>query len=164
MYSRYSNNANRPVRLPEHYGGSAFSQSQLPTEPVPVSKRESERPFVRDSIEEKASPVADRLLRAETKEANIIDTPEPPALSEMFEEKTEENEEIKARSPVQSPGQKPSSLPFSFEGLRRLLSGGEGAGDQDKDRLLLLGLILLLSRTEEESDILLWLSLLLLCG
>ena len=66
MYSRYGNDPKRPVRLPEHYGGSTFSQQ--PTAPVSVPKREPTPPLFRDGIGEKASPVADRLLRAERAE------------------------------------------------------------------------------------------------
>lgn len=161
MYSRYSNNAPRPIRLPDHYSGSAFSQTQLPTEPIPVSKREPDRPFVRDSIGEKVSPVADRLLRAEAQTEKEFDLPEPLSPLAKLEEIAEEEQENEEISTPPSE-KKPSAPPFHFDGLRRLLSGEGGDGDQD--RLLILGLILLLSRTEGDSDILLWLSLLLLCG
>ena len=171
MYSRYGDNSKRPIRLPEHYGGSVFSQSQqLPTEPVSVHKKESGRPFSKDGVSEKVSPVADRLLRAEAAQENagIDDTasiasescvsPISP-VSDAPEKTTEEQDEKAPTPPVDR--KTPSSL-INFDGLRRLLGGKEGEGDQD--RLLLLGLILLLSRTEGDSDILLWLSLLLLCG
>lgn len=155
MYSRYGNDPKRPVRLPEHYGGSTFSQQ--PTAPISIPKREPSPPLFRDGIEEKASPVADRFLRAERAEGEMTDVvPDTP------EEVVEEKKEIEEKEPT--PPQKSSTaLPFNFGALRRLFGGKEGAGD-DQDRLLLLGLILLLSRTEEDSDILLWLSLLLLCG
>lgn len=155
MYSRYGNDPKRPVRLPEHYGGSTFSQQ--PTAPVSVPKREPTPPLFRDGIGEKASPVADRLLRAERAEEEM-----PDVLPDTSEEVVEEKQEIEEKEPT--PPQKSSTaFPFNFGALRRLFGGKEGAGD-DQDRLLLLGLILLLSRTEEDSDILLWLSLLLLCG
>lgn len=163
MYSRYGNDAKRPVRLPEHYGGSAFSQQ--PTAPITIPKREPTRPLSRDGIEEKASPVADRLLRADRPQEKTEDIlPEvldiPDTADEIVEEK-EEREEKDEKTPP-SPEKPSFPSPINFAGLRRLLGGGEGDGDQD--RLLLLGLILLLSRTEGDSDILLWLSLLLLCG
>jgi hypothetical protein len=41
---------------------------------------------------------------------------------------------------------------------------GKLSGGKDGDRVLLLGLILLLSQGERESDMVLWLILLLLCG
>ena len=170
MYSRYGDNSKRPVRLPEHYGGSVFSQSQqLPTEPVSVHKKESGRPFSKDGVSEKVSPVADRLLRAETAQENAVaDAPQisnipiadlDSSAIDLSEDAVEEAEEKVSTPPVDR--KTPSSL-INFDGLRRLLGGKEGEGDQD--RLLLLGLILLLSRTEGDSDILLWLSLLLLCG
>ncbi len=155
MYSRYGDNSNRPVRLPEHYSGSAFSQQ--PTAPIPVPKREPPRTFPRDGVEEKASPVADRLLRAERAEEEMSDV-----ISDTPEEVVEQKEEVEEKEPT-PPQKPPSALPFNFGALRQLLGGREGKGD-DQDRLLLLGLILLLSRTEGDSDILLWLSLLLLCG
>ncbi len=161
MYSRYGGNSNRPVRLPERYGGSMFSQS--PTEPITVSKRESLPHLPRGGVEEKASPIADRMLRAEGEGETIEDVlpmPNVPTLANVTERMAEETEEKEATVPL-STTKKPPTSPINFEGLRRLL-GGVGEGEQD--RLLLLGLILLLSRSGEESDILLWLSLLLLCG
>lgn len=156
MYSRYGDNAQRPVRLPEHYGGSAFSQQ--PTEPIKIPKREPPKQVPRDGIGEKASPVADRLLRAESLEEEPVER--VPTLKEAPE--VQEVKEEKASLPS---AEKPNTeSPFHFGALRRLFERGEGERSEDQDRLLLLGLILLLSRTEGESDILLWLSLLLLCG
>lgn len=156
MYSRYGDNAQRPVRLPEHYGGSAFSQQ--PTEAIKIPKREPPKQVPRDGIGEKASPVADRLLRAESLEEEPVER--VPTLKEASE--AQEVKEEKASLPS---AEKPNTeSPFHFGALRRLFERGEGERSEDQDRLLLLGLILLLSRTEGESDILLWLSLLLLCG
>lgn len=160
MYSRYGDNSKRPIRLPQHYGGSAFSQ--LPTEPVPVPKREPVRSYQRDVVGEKASPVADRLLRAEAVGEKTVDISPEPSISDVPSHPEEAIEEKEEKTPTPPIEKKPTASPINFEGLRRLFSGGEGDGD--KDRLLLLGLILLLSRTEGDSDILLWLSLLLLCG
>lgn len=163
MYSRYGDYSKRPVRLPEHYGGSTFSPSQqLPTEPITVPKREVHRPLPIDGVGEKVSPVADLLLRAEAAQEKTIDIPPEPSVVDVDtlpEETSEEKEETRSIPPTEK---KPPSSLINFDGLRRLIGGGVGAGEQD--RLLLLGLILLLSRTEGDSDILLWLSLLLLCG
>lgn len=158
MYSRYGNDAKRSVRLPEHYGGSAFSQQ--PTAPISVPKREPVKPFPRDGIGEKASPVADRLLRAESIGEKNTDIPEMPTVPDISNEEIEEEKE----TPTPSTEKKPIVSPFNFDALRRLFGGREGEKREDQDRLLLLGLILLLSRTEGDSDVLLWLSLLLLCG
>ena len=155
MYSRYGNDSKNSVRLPEHYGGSAFSQ--LPTEPIKIPKREPHSPIPREGIGEKASPVADRLLRAESIDPDIADLPATPT---VFEETVEETEERKT-PPIEK---STSASPFNFGALHRLFANKEGGAGEDQDRLLLLGLILLLSRTEGDSDILLWLSLLLLCG
>ena len=156
MYSRYGNDSKRPVRLPEHYGGSAFSQQ--PTNPIPVPKREPARPLLHDGVGEKASPVADRLLRAEALEEEAVEGfLAPNSLDEDVEKKEE-------KTPI-SASEKPSvASPLNFGALRRLFVNKEGESTEDQDRLLLLGLILLLSRTEGDSDVLLWLSLLLLCG
>ena len=88
MYSRYGNDAKRSVRLPEHYGGSAFSQQ--PTAPISVPKREPAKTFPRDGIGEKASPVADRLLRAESIGEKNIDIPEMPTVPDIPNEEMEE--------------------------------------------------------------------------
>lgn len=170
MYSRYGDNSKRPVRLPEHYGGSAFSQQ--PTAPISVPKREPSRPIPREGVGEKASPVADRLLRAEAAEKEMIDLPPVPDISNLSDEPIEEKEEREQREEREAgeekipelPQKSSTASPFNFGALRRLFGGKEGEGGDDQDRLLLLGLILLLSRTEGDSDILLWLSLLLLCG
>ena len=159
MYSRYGDSGKRSIRLPEHYGGSVFQQ--LPTEPIPVPKREVPRSYTKEGIGEKASPVAERLLRAEaTEEKRVEDFFEssPSDESLNLEESRAQQEEQTQSIPTEKKATPPS---INFDGFRRLL-GGDGEGD--KDRLLLLGLILLLSRTEGDSDVLLWLSLLLLCG
>lgn len=162
MYSRYENPSKRPVRLPEHYGGSAFSQE--PTAPFSLPKREPVRSFSKDGVGEKVSPVADRLMRAEKAEEKTEENSYVPAISDEIIEEAEECEDREEKA-EQPPAEKSVfSSPINFAGLRRLLGGKEGEGGEEKDRLLLLGLILLLSRTEGDSDILLWLSLLLLCG
>ena len=159
MYSRYGDSGKRSIRLPEHYGGSVFQQ--LPTEPIPIPKREVPRSYTKEGIGEKASPVAERLLRAEaTEEKRVEDFFEssPSDESLNLEESRAQQEEQTQSIPTEK---KTALSTINFDGFRRLL-GGDGEGD--KDRLLLLGLILLLSRTEGDSDVLLWLSLLLLCG
>ena len=159
MYSRYGDNGKRSIRLPEHYGGSTFQQ--LPTEPIHVPKREVPRTYSRDGIGEKASPVAERLLRVEATEEREINIPTEASVSDAVLEFEEVQNEAEEQLQPSITEKKTATPAINFEGLRRLL-GGDGEGD--KDRLLLLGLILLLSRTEGDSDVLLWLSLLLLCG
>ena len=94
MYSRYGDNDKRPIRLPEHYGGSAFSQRS--TEQPQIPKKEPVRSFPRDGVGEKASPVADRLLRSETAEKRKIELPPEPSIPDIPshpEEAIEEKEE-----------------------------------------------------------------------
>ena len=160
MYSRYEDTSKRSFRLPEHYGGSAFSQQ--PTAPAMAPKREVPRTLPRDGVGEKVSPAADRLLRAEMEEEQEAFAPVEVAHSNVSldVEQTLAEEKKQVKPPVAK--NKATAPAINFEGLRRLLGGEEGDGD--RDRLLLLGLILLLSRTDGDSDVLLWLSLLLLCG
>lgn len=163
MYSRYEDTSKRSFRLPEHYGGSAFSQQ--PTAPAMAPKREVPRTFQRDGVGEKASPAADRLLRAEMEEEREVDAVSAlnvPTVLDAPETSNKTKDEQEEPPSFCPPDKKTTAFPIHFEGLRRLLGGEEGEGD--RDRLLLLGLILLLSRTEGDSDVLLWLSLLLLCG
>lgn len=162
MYSRYEKDSKRPIRLPEHYGGSTFSQ--VPTESIVVPHQQPTKPLQRSGVGEKASPIADRMLRAETIGEEAVDIPtssDVPIFSDAVDEVAEEKEEA---LPEVSTDKKQISSPLNFASLRRLFGGKDGDGGDDQDRLLLLGLILLLSRAEGDSDILLWLSLLLLCG
>ena len=159
MYSRYGDDGKRPIRLPEHYGGSAFAQKRAET--IPTRKAEVPRSIVRDGGGgEKISPTADRFLRVEKNEEPLPEpishTPQAESTEAISLQKTEQ---VAAPAPEKAV----SAAGVSFEGLRRLFNGGIGAGE-DQDRLLLLGLILLLSRNGGDSDILLWLSLLLWCG
>ena len=159
MYSRYGDIPKRPVRLPEHYGGSAFSQK--PTEAITVSKREPTKSYPHSGVEEKASPAANRLLHADAvpeETDDCLSYSDVPMISTTVEDETEVKEDV----PALAADKKTPVSPLNLEGIRRLFSGADG--EADHDRLLLLGLILLLSRTEGDSDILLWLSLLLLCG
>ena len=164
MYSRYvGDNSKRSIRLPEHYGGSAFSQRS--NEPNSIPKKEPVRSFSGGGMGEKVSPVADRLLRAEGTEEKKTDAPSVPSTpmdAPAFDAPADAMGEKEEKASLPSTEKRSSSSLINFDGLRRLLGGAQGEGDQD--RLLLLGLILLLSRTEGDQDILLWLSLLLLCG
>lgn len=63
-------------------------------------------------------------------------------------------------SPKEAPPPKPprSELPSLFGNSLSFLGGG-----LNFEELLLIGLILLLSRSEQDSDVILWLALLLFC-
>ncbi len=108
MYSRFPRNSERPVRLPEHYSGCAFSDPRE-TEPPPPP------------------PVI----------------PSPPQVHENPPKE------------LTSPQRELSSL-FS----RPLALFSEGLRFEE---LLLIGLIILLSKTEQDNDVILWLALLLFC-
>ena len=105
MYSRFPRNASRPVQLPEHYSGCAFSE-----------------------LDEKE-----------------VATPTPPPHTSQPQPRQESTHS--PHEPLSLFG-KPLSL--SIPGL-------------DFEELLLIGLILLLARSEQENDLILWLALLLFC-
>lgn len=156
MYSRYGDDPRRPIRLPEHYGGSAFAANR--GEAPLVRKGEPTRSISREGGE-KISPTADRFMRVEKNDCSAAALPEAAQPSDPAGEAAVQNP---AETAAPSPERTHIPAGLSFEGLRRLFGGiGEG---EEQDRLLLLGLILLLSRTGGDSDVLLWLSLLLLCG
>ena len=104
MYSRFSKSSERPIQLPEHYSGCAFSET-------------------------------------DEKEPRMQNSPPPTPPSHQKEPSTEPRE----HSPILS---KPFSL--SLPGL-------------DSDQLLLIGLMILLSHSEQENDLIPWLVLLLFC-
>ena len=137
MYSRYPGRPDRPIQLPEHYSGCAFSASapnRMPPEPPPISV-----PYTPAPIPEPQAHVSQPPPPSPPPT-----DPEPEAPPEPRKEKL------------------PNVLP---EGLRALFGGKLPAfpGGMTFDELLLLGLILLLAHSEQQSDIILWLALLLFC-
>ena len=107
MYSRFPRHSERPLQIPEHYSGCAFSESE-PIKPSP---------------------------------------PEPPPPTPHDD------------APTEAPPPKPRlELPSLFGNSMSLLGGG-----LNFEELLLIGLILLLARSEQDSDVILWLALLLFC-
>lgn len=133
MYSRYSNRPEKPIRLPEHYSGCAFSDRHLPTDPPhPGVARPSPPPPPAFPPPERAKP---------TDERPHDHAPVPPS----------EEQNI---APTACKPPEPRS-PLADAGL---------FGAADFDRILLTALILLLSHTKENSDMMLWLFLLMLCG
>ena len=108
MYSRFPRNSERPIRLPDHYSGCAFSETDEVTSPPP-------------------SPPP------------VTNTPSPPK---------EEPSKNCAKGEI---------LPIFGKPLH-LFSGG-----LQFEELLLIGLIILLAHTEQDSDVILWLALLLFC-
>lgn len=106
MYSRFPRPSDRPIRLPEHYSGCAFSE-------IDPSKQET------------APQPADHPQKSNDLATSSYSSCSPTAL---------------------------------FGGLPSLFPGG-----LQFEELLLMGLIVLLARAEQESDVVLWLVLLLFC-
>lgn len=138
MYSRFPGRTDRPIRLPENYSGCAFSSAppQVPSPPeAPSEHPPMQGPFT------------------------SMPPPEAPPKGAMPKE-----EDMIPPGPMVSPppDRRPPEIPDT---LRSLFGGKFPAfpGGMDFDELLLLGLIILLSHTEQQSDIVLWLALLLFC-
>lgn len=132
MYSRFQDRASRPIRVPENYGGCAFSASpkaarDLPPTPQPEPPTHSDAPpFPSHAPSSPASePPQEAPAHTPLEETSVVSAP-------------------------QSPPRPPLSLPFTH--------------GWSFDELLLLGVMILLSRNEEESDVLPFFALLLFCG
>ena len=142
MYSRYHD---RSVRVPENYGGVAFSEATTARE-VPPHRLEVAKPT--------PPPVSDAKEAPDLPHPRAIRVPsgeeEGEALSVLPSEASCETEMLSAASEKPSGGTAGGVLPF-LHGMRF-------------DDLLLLSLLLLLSQSGTESDVVLWLALLLFCG
>ena len=137
MYSRYHNQ--RPIQIPENYSGCAFSETKpLPPIARPMPREHFIPPTERPRVEV-AKPTLPEIQKP-VSESSDCDRSFPPTEEKSF-----------------------SPLPVSnlFGGIEKKLPISHGLGFEE---LLLLGLILLLSQTEQSSDIVLWLALLLFCG
>ncbi|MBE6601658.1 MAG: hypothetical protein E7637_04030 [Ruminococcaceae bacterium] len=140
MYSRYHTTPQKSVVLPKNYSGCAFSDAGE-AKKASVS---SNAPRV-----EVAKPTPEKTADAPQSSQQIKS--EPPLAKEEEPKKEAHDAPVLQQAPVlRSPIDAKNGFPF-----------GHGLGFEE---LLLLGLILLLSQTEENSDIALWLVLLLFCG
>ena len=146
MYSRYSQK-DEPLQIPEHYSGCAFpTQKNKPTS-LPARPSSS---FLEVGKPATTPPIPDKQEYASTPPRDEIHTPckESPAVTT---EKKCDEETTHTSAPIpRLLGNLGSAFPFSH-----------GLGFEE---LLILGLIILLSRGEEESDLILLLGLLLFCG
>ena len=153
MYSRYHD---RPVHVPENYSGCAFSDR-------PAKETPPAAPYRLDVGKPTPAPSSDRKdpsVMPPPPRAVIIpkkdDAPPPPPPAEEKErhephEEKREHHDAAFLQPFQGLfGNIGHAFPFSH-----------GLGF---DELLLLGLIILLSQNEGDSDVVLWLALLLFCG
>lgn len=140
MYSRFSGKQERVVQLPEHYSGWAFDQAAEKRNESPQKKPPLQGPEIA-----KPTPPPHREATAPV----TAPTEHEEALSSSAAPATIESED----------GQ---SIPTGlFGGLGKTFPFSHGIGFEE---LLLLGLILLLARDEEDRDTVLWLGLLLFCG
>ena len=163
MYSKYHTPDGQRVQIPENYSGCAFSERfrdpsaslaqphrldvakptpPEPRDPPPLQKKDVEcNPPLQSPAED-----TDSHTKASTKCA-----PPPPS-------------PVAGISPVLLPSAELHHSPafrglFEKMGISFPFSHGIGF-----DELLILGLILLLSQNEADSDLILWLILLLFCG
>ena len=152
MYSRYHDPSERPIQIPENYGGSAFSNRRFS---APEEGRSE--PMRRIDVA-KPTPLAEKTVPPG------MAPPKPILLPPPREEHKKEAAEPTDR-PV--PNEKPP-VPASPSALQAPLgthtNGFPFSHGIGFDELLIMGLILLLSRSGQESDLILWLMLLLFCG
>ncbi|MBR3895382.1 MAG: hypothetical protein IKJ35_09625 [Clostridia bacterium] len=138
MYSRYHD---RPVPVPENYGGIAFSETAPPKEMSP-HRLDVAKPTPPPATEGKDTSV----MPPPPKAVKLPPKPDVPLAPSR--------EEAKAELP--EPSEKASET--HLDGRLRFLRG------MRFDDLLLLALLLMLSENGTESDVVLWLALLLFCG
>lgn len=171
MYSKYHSPSDRPIRVPEHYSGVAFSEkAQKPTEPTPQRQVEIASPTPPTERVERSvgMPPPPRPILLPPKEAPFKHAEQPtkapplppPAAEYASAERNADKKELPTHNPIGNAaflqpfrglfGQMGSAFPFSH-----------GLGFEE---LLLLGLIVLLSSCEQGAEIVLWLALLLFCG
>lgn len=135
MYSRYYGNQGEKIRLPENYSGCAFPRKEA----VAPNRTASPPPILHEPPPIKKPPT---------------DLPPPPCKD--VEENAEEQPHVEP--PVPAPSHSCPPFPFAKGLLSRL-----SEGDTELDTLLILGLIFLLLHDGEDTEIVLWLLLLLLC-
>lgn len=147
MYSRFPPERREKIRLPEHYSGCAFSPDSPYPPPAPED-REKKEPHGRVSVDSNSD------ARTESRKE---DRENPP-------------KELPKESPLEE-GTQAESTPLPITESPKKATGLSLFGNHGLsipiglsfDELLLIGLILLLARSETESDIILWLVLLLFC-
>ena len=145
MYSRYSNRPDQKLQVPENYSGYAFA----------AAPRREAAPRQLD-IAKPTPPIAQQ------------DAPEEPAFpSKEAQQASCKGQETAGNTPHATDG-KPQETPSSAlcavpapPPVKKKTLWGRGI---DFDELLLIGLILLLRESEQGSDMVLWLALLLFMG
>lgn len=150
MYSRYHNHSATPIQIPENYSGSAFSDRRPPE----VEEKKNDPPLRIDVA--KPTPV-------EKSQAPGMAPPKPILLPPPREE-AEKRPPSASESPAHDEKDRltlPPTLQSLFGAREHTFPFSHGIGF---DELLILGLILVLSRSGQENDLILWLVLLLFCG
>ena len=194
MYSRYSNRFGRiPTHLPENYSGNAFRNPSATDDDLPPEIRQNRQTDEADRSGRSRNllPVPFPSTRSETDEKQKAestakkqqsgagsedDVPLIPPIFPSMRERTRDSDhppdgydpEKPSRTSGPSPDSKSPQNGKKPNDFLHRLTGRDGKlpvfGKLDFEELLLIGLILLLSGSEEESDVALVLALLLLCG
>lgn len=143
MYSRYNNRPERPIKVPENYSGYAFSE-----------RREPQNDITHRIDVAKPTPAPAKETPSD------VAMPPPPRTLLLPPAKVAEGK-------VSTPPEKAAetvSMPL-FEGVLgrgiKTFPFGHGIGFEE---MLLIGLIILLHGSEQGSDMVLWLALLLFMG
>ena len=180
MYSRYHGQSDPSIKIPENYSGCAFSEAGAPTDVTPKGTAGAHRidvgkPSPRDAAEGDSHP--DRPIAPPPPRPILLP---PPSTHEEAHDAPESSRSDRGETPDAVPasiggeptekkpgGPHPASrdLPSPFRNLfGRMGSAFPFSHGIGFDELLILGLILLLARNDSDSDLILWLVLLLFCG
>lgn len=157
LYSRYHNRSDEPLRVPENYSGYAFSggraRQETPPRQIDIAKPTPapQKPDLPPALPS-ASPGEDvpkTSVRAEAQKALSEASKDLDGHLHQKEENARQAQSVSLSEQI-LPRIGGTSFPF-----------GHGIGF---DELLLLGLIVLLHGSEQGSDVILWLILLLFMG
>ena len=147
MYSKFSSKGEGSgIQIPEHYSGCAFSPA--PSKKAP-SASEKHTPTFLEVAKPSPTPITSQPKAEKA----------PPPLPPPKEEEPNPHESEEKKNSVQASA--PAPFASLFGNLGHSFPFTHGLGFEE---LLILGLILLLSRNEGESDAVLLLGLLLFCG
>jgi hypothetical protein len=151
MYVKPPSANSQRVKLPDNYGGNAFSRTPYGDMPPPI--RQTPRPqdtpqapeHIRQDIPKKSSPYAEELWEAANHPQDFIPN-DTDASNQEYE-----------NTPQSDPPPRPEHAPSLLSAL--LPKGPQKAGFPfthgiGGEELLILGIILLLSQSDEGSDLL----------
>ncbi|MBE6553936.1 MAG: hypothetical protein E7666_06290 [Ruminococcaceae bacterium] len=162
MYSRYHDRADRPMQIPENYSGCAFSDLQYAGDSAHSSPHRIDvaKPTPPDRDTSHAIPSA--RMGADRSDAHepprkraLPPSPLPPP------EKTTPSTNVSEHAVSAKKPKDADDRHGLLEHLGTAFPFSHGIGF---DELLILGMILLLSQNETDSDLILWLLLLLFSG